>query len=216
MKYVIRDEQDLNALLEERCVKEQETDGDWEWEGMHWYGCDAIIIDAKGKWFDKKLVSRLHVWEGSVVKCIPVTKIRPEGKEKIRNTILYIQENFEHIYQVMLETLLPFLTEWEMRNFGTGEPVTTVRQLHEAHGTQVIADMEAGCITKLQLNCRYQKDNMVFYSLTYCPDSSKYGFDDGFEVVFWKDHVVFFMDGNTGEAIFDFENYKEWPTYFGI
>lgn len=215
MKYVIRNEQDLDALLEERCVKEQETDGDWEWEGRCWYGCDAIIIDA-GKWFDKKLVSRLQVWEGSVDKCIPVTKLRPEDKEKVRNTILYIQENFEHIYQVMLETLLPFLTEWEMQDFTTGKPVTTIQQLHEAHETQVIADMEAGCITKLQLNCRHQKDDMVFYSLIYCPDSSKYGFDDGFEVVFWKDHVVFFTDGNMGEAIFDFENYKEWPTYFGI
>lgn len=212
MKYVIRNEQDLNALLEERCVKEQETDGDWEWEGMHWYGCDAIIIDAKGKWFDKKLVLQLHILEGSVVKCIPVTKIKPEDKDKIRNTILYIQKNFEHIYQVMLETLLPFLMEWEVQNFRTGELVTTIGQLHDAHSTQVIADMEAECITNIQLNCRYQKDNMVFYSLTYRPDCS----DDGFEVVFWKDHVVFFMDGNTEEAILDFENYKEWPTYFGF
>ena len=52
--------------------------------------------------------------------------------------------------------------------------------------------------------------------MTYRPDCSTYGFDDGFEVVFWKDHVVFFMDGNTEEAIFEFEHFKEWPTYFGI
>lgn len=216
MKYVIKNEQDLEVFLEERCIKGQKVDGDWEWEDRRWFGCDAIIIDPKGKWFDKKIVSRLHVWEGSVVKSIPVTKIKPEDKEKVRNTILYIQENFDHIYQVMLETLLPTLIEWEMKNFKTGEPVTTIQQLHDAHDTEVIAGMEAGCITTLQLNCQYQKDDMVFYSLTYRPDSSKYGFDDGFEVVFWKDHVVFWMDGNTEEAIFQFENYKEWPTYFGI
>ena len=216
MKYVVKNGQDLDALLEERCIKAQEIDGDWEWDGLRWYGCDAIIIDTKGKWFDKKIVSRLHVWEGSVVKCIPVTKIKPEDKEKVRNTILYIQENFDHIYQVMLETLLPTLTGWGMQNFKTREPVTTFQQIHDAHGTEVIAGMEAGCITTIQLNCRYQKEDMVFYSLTYRPDCSTYGFDDGFEVVFWKDKVVFFMDGNTEEAIFQFENYKEWPTYFGV
>lgn len=58
MKYVIRNVQDLEALLEERYVKEQETDGDWEWNGMRWYGCDAIILNATGRWFDRNIVSR--------------------------------------------------------------------------------------------------------------------------------------------------------------
>ena len=35
--------------------------------------------------------------------------------------------------------------------------------------------------------------------------------DDGFEVVFWKDRVLFFLDGNTEEQIFDFVNYVGWP-----
>lgn len=214
MKYVVRDSQDLETLLEERCEKGQTPDGDWEYEGQRWYGCDAIILNTKGEWFDKNIVSRLHIWEGSIDKCIPVTKIRPEDKQKVMNTIAYIRENFDHIYQVMLETLLPTLTKWEMRNHITGEPVLTIQQLHDAHETQEIAGMEAGCITTIQLNCQYQKDDMLYYSLIYRPDSSEYGFDDGFEVVFWKDHVVFFGDGNTEEYIFYFERYKGMATYF--
>lgn len=217
MKYVIRNSQDLEALLDERCVQEQKIDSSWEWEGMRWYGCDAIILNTKGKWFDKNLVSKLCIWEGSMVKSRPVTKIKPESKQKVINTILYIQENFDHIYQAMLEALLPTLTGWKMQNYETNEPVNTVQQLHNAHGTNVIAGMEAGCITNLQLNCQYQKDDMVFYSLLYRPDGGKYGFGDGLEVVFWKDHVVFFGDGNPEDAIFYFDSsYKDAPTYFGI
>jgi len=67
----------------------------------------------------------------------------------------------------------------------------------------VIAGMEAGCITDFQLNCRYQRGGMVVYSLIYCPNC----FEDGFEVVFWKDYVIYFGDGNPHDAIFEFENY---------
>lgn len=144
-----------------------------------------------------------YLMEGSV----RFNELKQQIKQKIKNTILYIQQNFDHIYQVMLETLLPTVTEWEMQNYRTGEPVTTFQQLHDAHGSEVIAGMEARCITNLQLNCKYQKDDMVFYPLIYHPDIC----DEGFGVVFWKDHVVFFIDGNTEEAIFEFEHYKEWP-----
>ncbi|MDE6518704.1 MAG: hypothetical protein K2L18_12830, partial [Acetatifactor sp.] len=85
MKYVIRNSQDLEVLLDERCVQEQEIDGSWEWEGMRWYGCDAIILNTKGKWFEKNIVSKLCIWEGSMVKSRPVTKIKPEDKQKVIN-----------------------------------------------------------------------------------------------------------------------------------
>ena len=57
------------------------------------------------------------------------------------------------------------------------------------------------------MNCKYQKDDMVVYSLIF---NAGY-VDDGFEVVFWKDRVLFFLDGNTEEQIFDFVNYVDWP-----
>ena len=217
MKYVIKNGQDLEALLDEVSVQEQKIDGSWEFEGRCWYGCNAIILNSQGKWFDKNIVSKLCIWEGSVVNGVPATKIKPEDKQKVRNTIMYIQDNFDHIYQAMLEALLPTLIKWKMQNFRNSEPVTTIQQFHDAHNKSEIAGMEAGCITNLQLNCQYQKDDMAFYSLLYRPDSSKYGFDDGFEVVFWKDQVVFFGDGNPEDAIFYFDShYKNMPTYFGI
>ncbi|MCM1091451.1 MAG: hypothetical protein NC092_03360 [Butyrivibrio sp.] len=212
MNYVVRNEQDLDALMEERMqgIKAQD---DWEWEGQRWYACDAIILNAKGKWFDRNIVSRLNIWEGSIVNYQPVRKIRPEDREKIKNTIRYIRDNFDHIYQVMLETLLPTIIEWGVPDCKTGEPITTIQQIHDNHGSQIKAEMESWCITNIQLNCGYQKDDMVYYSFLYRLNP----FDDGLEVVFWKDRVVFFVDGNPEDAIFEFDKgYKDYPMHFEI
>lgn len=212
MKYIIRNEQDLDALLEER-MRGEEADGDWEWNGLRWYACDAIILNTDGKWFDKNLVLQLWIWEGSIVLHHAVTKIDLKDRQKVKNTIQYIQENFDHIYQVMLETLLPTLIKWNVPDCENGGPITTIQQIHGNRQTNEIAGMEAGCITKLQLNCRYQKDDMVYYSFLYRINP----FEDGFEVVFWKDRVVFFGDGNPQDAIFEFDNqYKNYPTRFEI
>ena len=207
MKYVIKNEQDLDVLLEERCVRGQEIDSDWEWEGKSYYGCDVIILDAKGKWFDKDIVAKLSIWEGTVVQCISVTKISSDDKQRVKNTILYIRENFDHIYQVMLGALLPWLVQVGVRDDETDELVTTIEQFHNIRSSHVIAGLEAGCIRHLQLNCKYQKDDMMVYSLIFNSDCA----DDGFEVVFWKDQVIFFLDGNTHEQIFDFADYVDWP-----
>ncbi len=212
MKYVVRNEQDLNTLLEERTLGIK-VEGDWEWNGQYWYACDAIILNARGKWFDKDIVSRLWIWEGSAAQGIPVTKINPEDVQKVKNTIQYIQENFDHIYQVMLETLLPTVREWGIPDCEANEPIKTIQQIHGNRQTSDVAGMEAGCITNLQLNCRYQKDDMVYYSFLYRFNP----IEDGFEVVFWKDRVVFFGDGNPEDAIFEFDNqYKNYPTRFEI
>lgn len=212
MKYVVRNEQDLDALLAEQCSQEHEIDGDWEWEGRQEYGSDVIIFNTEGEWFDKKVVSRLHIWEGSVDNGISVTKITPEDAQRVKNTISYIRENFDRIYQVMLEKLLSVFVEEEVYDEETDEQVTTIQQLHSLRYIEEIAGMEAGCITNLQLNCRYHKDDMVLYSLVFHPDCYKCGFDDGFEVGFWKERIVFLMDGNTEEEIFYFpDTYLDWP-----
>lgn len=211
MKYFIKNEQDLDTLLAERCVQKQEIDSAWVWESERGheehFGCDAIVLNAKGKWFDQKIVTRLNIFEGSVVQCIPVTKIQPEDQLKVKNTILYIQENFDHIYQTMLERLLPSIIEWGVRDEDTDELITTIEQFHKTRWSREIAGMEAESIRCIQLNCKYQKDDMVVYSLIF---NAGY-VDDGFEVVFWKDRVLFFLDGNTEEQIFDFVNYVDWP-----
>lgn len=161
MKYFIKNEQDLDTLLAERCVQEQEIDSAWVWESERGheehFGCDAIVLNAKGKWFDQKIVTRLNIFEGSVVQCIPVTKIQPEDQLKVKNTILYIQENFDHIYQTMLERLLPSIIEWGVRDEDTDELITTIEQFHKTRWSREIAGMEAESIRCLQLNCKYQK-----------------------------------------------------------
>uniref|UniRef100_UPI0040564BE6 hypothetical protein n=1 Tax=Agathobacter sp. TaxID=2021311 RepID=UPI0040564BE6 len=209
--HIIRNEQDLDIFLEEICQKEP--------EGGYWEDKDKIIFYPKGEWFDKAIISALTIFASSPpVNYQYSTKIEPEDKPYIKNTLSYIRNNFEHIYQVMLETLIPFIREWEdMENCKTHELVTTIRQLHEAREKDEIMDgMDAGSLNLLQLNCAYQKDGMVFYSFIFSPDCTVYGYDDGFEVVFWKDHVVYFTDGNMGEAILDFMHCEDSDTYFGI
>lgn len=208
--HIIKNSQDLDVFLEEICEKEADVG--------YWEDMDKIILYAKGKWFNKNILSALTIFGASQpVQSQYSTKIEPEDKPYIKNTISYIQNNFEHIYQVMLETLLPFVKEWEMENHKTNEVVSTIQQLHEAREKDEIIDgMDAGSLNLLQLNCGYKKDGMVFYSFIFSPDCSVYGYDDGFEVVFWKDHVVYFTDGNTAEAILNFEYYEKDDTYFGI
>lgn len=209
--HIIKNSQDLDVLLEEIC--EKESDGGGYWEDM-----DKIILYTKGKWFDKNVLSALTIWGAAPpVKSQYSTKIEPEDKPYIKNTISYIQNNFDHIYQVMLETLIPFVQEWGMENKTTHEVVTTIEQLNEARDKDELIDgMETRSLDLLQLNCAYKKEDMVFYSLIFLPDCCEYGYDDGFEVVFWKDHVVYFTDGNTAEAILDFDYYKDTDTYFGV
>ena len=208
--YIIRNSQDLDVLLEERCEKKYEGGGDWEDK-------DKIVLHTKGKWFDKDVLAALNIYGSNPTGYFYVTKIIPEDKSYIQNTITYIQNNFEHIYQAMLESLLPFVREWGMENRETKEAVSTIQQLNQAREKGKLIDgMETRSLDVLQLNCEYKKEDMVFYSLVFRPDSWLYGYDDGFEVVFWKDHVVFFTDGNAQDAIFYFDQYKNVPTYFGI
>lgn len=214
MKHVVRNRQELEALLDERCEKGLERGGDWEWEwgGFTWLADAIIVLNAKGMWFDKNIVSELCIWGGEANHTL-VTKIEPECRQKVINTIMYIQENFDHVYQAMLEKILLIATEHELLDLAFYEPITTIRQLHEAREIREISGMEADCIRHIQLNCQYQKDDMVFYSWIFQPS---YGFGDGFEVVFWRDHVVCVGDGNTGDLIFEFEDYKDTPFYFEI
>lgn len=201
--YIIRNEQEMDILLKERCEKEA--------DGGYWEEQDKIIFYAKGRWFDKNILSALAVFGSN--QPIPYeysTKIEPEDIPYVKNTLFYIQENFEHIYQVMLETLLPLIKEWEMKNKKTQELVTTIQQLHEAREKDEITDgMESGSMYLLQLNCLHKKEDMVYYSFLFLLDAD-YECDDGFEVVFWKDQVVYITDGNMGEAIFlDFMQMEE-------
>ncbi len=66
--------------------------------------------------------------------------------------------------------------------------------------------MEAESIRCIQLNCKYQKDDMVVYSLILMPAMSMMALS------WYSGKTVFsFLDGNTEEQIFDFVNYVDWP-----
>ena len=237
--YIIKTLQDLELLLDDITLQEGEIlDEDcinaWNekrsQQGYTGYSEDEdkLIIPAKGgKWFQHDIQAELHIYGGNLINSyLCPTKIKPEDRQKVKNTITYIEEHFDQIYEAMLEALLPTLKGWEMRNKDTGEYVETIEQLHEARDKrlngkyfktteelQEVSDkkrkvaLETGCFNMLQLNCAYQKDDMVYYSLGFMPDCFLYGYDDGFEIVFCKDQVISFTDGNVMDHIFEFERY---------
>ena len=206
--YTIQKIEELDALLQEQC--------EHACEAVYSEDADKLIIPVKdGKWFDKDIFTPLWIYKGSCGWKIE-SKLEQEDIPKIKRTIIYIWENFDRIYQSMLETLLPFLIDWEMEDRKTGKKVVTTEQLHDARDITIENDREVGCIEMIQLNCQFEKDGMVAYSFKFMPDIFKYGYDDGFEVVFFQDKVVYFTDGNMCEVIFDFPEYKDSDTYFGI
>ncbi len=223
--YIIRDMGELERLLDERCLKEGEV---WDTaKGKEWakevggrFGYlrdhDKIVIPASGKWFKEDITIPIEIHGANPAKYTYVVKIKPGDRQKVINTIHYIRENFDSIYEAMLNALLPFVIKWEMTNQSTGERVATITQLHEARYPGTDEKTGTNCFDCLKLNCEYQKDDMVLFSLIFRPDCSVYGFDDGFEIVFRKDHVVDITDGNAGDDIFEFESHKGFPTYFGI
>jgi len=216
---------ELEALLNERCITEGEVwdtakAKEWAKEVGKSFGYlqdhDKIVILTSGKWFNNDVTIPIEIHGANPAGYSYVVKIEPEDRQKVVNTILYIRENFDRIYEIMLETLLPFVKKWEMTNQKTGEPVSTTEQLHEARYPGTDEKTGTNCFDCLKLNCGYQKDDTVLFSLIFRPDCSVYGFDDGFDVVFLKDHVADITDGNTGDDVFEFESHKGFPTYFGI
>lgn len=226
--YTIKTLQEFEDCLNERCLKEGESFTlpcikAWNERrrqlGYSGFSDDedkVILSAAGGRWFERDIRAELHVYGSNPVSGHYVTQIRPEDKPALLRTFVYIQENFDRIYENLLTALLPALIEWEMENRETRQPVTTIRQLHEARDMLVHGGLETACFQRLQLNCQHQREGMVFYSLGFMPDCTKYGFDDGFEVVLWKDHVVSFSDGNTMDHILYFDKQQdEVSFYFG-
>lgn len=214
--YIIRSLQDFEALVDSRCLRDGEDFSRecvlaWNQRqrerGYSGYSddMDQAVLPA-GRWFSADVRTALQVWGANPLPAGPyIEQVRPEDKPALLRTWAYILENFDQIYENLLRALLPTLMEEGMESRNTGRRVTTVEQLHEARDRMTADGMEAACIGRLQLNCQYQRAGMVFYSLVFRPDCTEYGYDDGFEVVFWKDHVVSFLDGNTMDHIFFFE-----------
>ena len=237
--YIIKTLQDLEPLLDDITLQEGEALDEvcinaWNekrsQQGYTGYSEDEdkLIIPAKGgKWFQHDIQVELYIYGGDLINSyLCPTKIKPEDRQKVKNTIAYIQEHFDQIYEALLNALLPSLKEWNMQNKETGAYVETIEQLHMARdkrldgeyfGTseelQEIKDSkrknapETGCLHMLQLNCAYQKDDTVFYSFGFMPDCYLYGYDDGMEIVFCKDQVISFTDGYVMDHIFQFKKY---------
>lgn len=133
-----------------------------------------------------------------------------ESKKKVlKNTLLYIHNNMQQIYENMLSALLPTLINWGMcEKNGSGKKVMSVQELDAAK-------YENDFIDVIQINCEDEIDGYAYYSIIFSVDYRKFGYDDGMEVVFFKDKVIYWSDGNTREYLFEFREHKGESTYLG-
>ena len=124
-----------------------------------------------------------------------------EKRQVLKNTLMYISENFEKIYLNTLHAILPSVWEWEMQNKRTGKKVLTIDDLDAVK-------LEEEPIPFIQVNCADVKNDKVYYSIIFMINYFDYGYDDGMEVVFYEDKVKYWADGNTGEYLLVFRKYE--------
>lgn len=150
-------------------------------------------------------------WDGEyanqVYSEICIFNFVEEKKQILENTISYISENFEKIYLNMLNAILPIVKEWGMKNRKTGKDVLSINDLDAAK-------LEQDFIESIQINCADVKNDKAYYSIIFRINYFDYGYDDGMEVVFYEDKVVFWSDGNTGEYLFEFREHEDEVAYF--
>lgn len=172
---------------------------------------DALFSNANGRKIDD--IANLKItWNGKygneIYPELLIYNYTEEKRQVLKNTLTYISENFEKIYFNMLKAILPLAREWEMQNEKTGKKVLTIDDLNAAK-------LEKGFIESIQLNCADIKNDKTYYSIIFRINYYDYGYDDGMEVVFYEDKVIFWSDGNTGEYLLVFRSYEGDCKYFG-
>lgn len=125
----------------------------------------------------------------------------------LKNTLLYIERNFEEIYINILSAMIPKLKEWEIHNKRNGDLITDIDALDSAK-------LKEDFIEAIQINCDDVDNGYAYYSIIFRLDYLNYGYDDGMEIVMFKDKVVYWSDGNTWEYIFDFRSHSQEDTFY--
>ena len=150
-------------------------------------------------------------WKGRfAATCYPeliVFAYSNEKKQALMNTLEVILNDFENIYMHMLEAMYPTLVEWEFGKInGCGEEIgEAIQSLEDLHSARCL---DFDFIPTIKINCKDIEEGYCYYSFLFVVDCGRYGFDDGMEVVCYKNQVVFWADGNTMEHLFDFRDYQ--------
>lgn len=172
---------------------------------------DALFSNTNGRKIDD-IVNLKITWNGKyrneVYPELLIYNYTEEKRQVLKNTLMYISENFEKIYLNTLHAILPLAREWEMQNKRTGKKVLTIDDLDAAK-------LEEEPIPSIQVNCADVKNDKAYYSIIFMIDYYDYGYDDGMEVVFYEDKVIFWSDGNTGQYLLAFRDFEGDCKYFG-
>ncbi|MFD3156785.1 hypothetical protein ACFIJ5_07995 [Haloimpatiens sp. FM7330] len=133
-----------------------------------------------------------------------------ENKEQIvKNTLNFISENFNEIYENMLKSLVKSFKNWDIYDSNTEENyyVRTKEDLDRMR-------YDGNFINTIIINCNELEDGFAYYSFKFQFNYCRFGFDDGIEAVMYKDKVIFWADGNTMEYIYSFKEILESGNHY--
>lgn len=128
-----------------------------------------------------------------------------EKKEIIvKNTLGFISENFNSIYENMLKTLVETFKNWDIYDNDNKEDyyVKTEEDLDKMR-------YDGNFIETIIINCNELENEFAYYSFKFIFNYCRFGYDDGAEVVMYKDKVIFWADGNSMEYIYNFKEILE-------
>ncbi|NMM63565.1 hypothetical protein HBE96_12945 [Clostridium sp. P21] len=128
-----------------------------------------------------------------------------EKKETIvKNTLSFISENFNSIYENMLKTLVKTFKNWDIYDNDNKEDyyVKTEEDLDKMR-------YDGNFIDTIIINCNELENEFAYYSFKFQFNYCRFGYDDGAEVVMYKDKVIFWADGNSMEYIYTFRDILE-------
>lgn len=133
-----------------------------------------------------------------------ISSFNEEKEHIIVNTLKFISENFNTIYENLLGTLIKRFKDWDIYDNDNKENyyIKTIKDLDQMRH-------QDNFIEKIIVNCDEIEDEFAYYSFKFQFNYCRFGFDDGVEAIMHKDRTIFWADGNSMEYIYSFKEILE-------
>ncbi|WP_027625967.1 hypothetical protein [Clostridium lundense] len=133
-----------------------------------------------------------------------ISDFSEEKEQIVKNTLKFILENFDAIYENMLKILVKTFKNWDIYDHENNEDyqINIEEDLHKMR-------YDGNFINTIIINCNEIENEFAYYSFKFEFNYCRFGYDDGVEVVMYKDKVIFWADGNSMEYIYSFKEILE-------
>lgn len=157
-------------------------------------------IKCSGKFINQKLTPTLIV-----------SDFNKEKEQIVEDTLRFISENFNAIYENTLKSLVKSFKNWDIYDNDNEKDycVSTEEDLDKMR-------YEGNFISTIIINCSELEDGFAYYSFKFEFNYCRFGFEDGIEAVMYKDKIIFWADGNSMEYIYSFKEILESGNHYPV